>query len=167
MVRCHKAVFRKNKGLKVNAKRYKTHLEKVLLPNIDSMMKRKDWIFIQNSAPSRRANLVQDFLSEKLNKRFVKYSEWPPTSPDCSPVDYHFWEKVQRKVYENRFNGAFDNENALKRRIRRVWPKVSRDIEEIRKALKEFVPRLKSVTEKDGQCIKMLFGCVGKRSLCN
>ena len=49
-------------------------------------------------------------------------------------------------------------ENALKRRIRRVWPEVSRDIEEIRKALKEFVPRLKSVNEIDGQCIKMLFG---------
>ena len=88
----------------------------------------------------------------------MKYSEWPPTYPDCNPLDYYFWEKVQRKVYENRFNRAFENENALKRRIRRVWPEVSRDIEEICKALKEFVPRLKSVNEKDGQCIKMLFG---------
>ena len=147
-----------NKGLKVNAKRYKTHLEKELLPNIESMMKRKDWIFIQHSAPSHRANLVQDFLSEKLNKRFVTHSEWPPTSHDCNPLDYYFWEKVQRKVYENRFNRAFENENALRRRTRRVWPEVSRDIEEIRKALKEFVPRLKSVSEKDGQCIKILFG---------
>ena len=144
--------------MKVNAKRYKTHLEKELLPNIESMMKRKDWIFIQDSALSHRANLVQDFLSEKLNKRFVKYSEWPPTFPDCNPLDCYFWEKVQRKVYENRFNHAFENENALKRRIRRVWPEVSRDIKEIREALKEFVPRLKSVNEKDGQCIKMLVG---------
>ena len=119
------------------------------------MMKLKDWIFIQDSAPSHRGNLVQDFLLEKLNKRFVKYSERPRTSSDCSPLDYYFW--VQRKVYENRFNRAFENENALKRQIRRVWPEVSRDIEEIRKGLKEFVPRLKSVNEKDGQCIKMLF----------
>ena len=96
----------------------------------------------------------------------MKYSEWPPASPDCNSLDYYFWEKVQRKVYENRFNRAFENENVLKRRIRRVWPEVSRDIEEIRKALKEFVPRLKSVNEKDGQCIKMLFGRVGKRFLC-
>ena len=35
--------FVNNKGLKVNAKRYKTHLEKELLPTIESMMKRKDW----------------------------------------------------------------------------------------------------------------------------
>jgi len=47
---------------------------------------------------------------------------------------------------------------ALKRRIRRVWPEVAKDIVEIRKALKEFVPRLSSVYEKYGQCIKMLFG---------
>ena len=132
-----KMFFVNNKGLKVNAKKYKTHLEKELLPNIESMMKRKDWIFIQDSAPSCRKNLFQDFLSEKLNKRFVKYSEWPPTSTDCNALDYYFSEKVQRKVYENRFNRAFENENALKRRIRRVWPEVSRDIEEIRKALKE------------------------------
>ena len=122
------------------------------------MMKRKDWIFIQDSAPCHRANLVQDFLSEKLNKKFAKYSEWPPTFPDCNPLGYYFWEKIQRKVYENRFNRAFENENALKKRIRRVWLEVSRDIEEIRKVLIEFVPRLKSVNEKDEECIKMLFG---------
>ena len=153
-----KSFFVNNKGLKVNAKRYKAHLERKLLPNIENMMKRKEWIFIKDSAPSHRANLVQDFLLEKLSKRFVKYSEWPPTSPDCNPLGYYFLEKVQRKVYENRYNHAFENENALKRRIRRVWPEVSRDIEEICKALKELVPRLKSVNEKDGQCIKMLFG---------
>ena len=72
-----KPFFVNNKGLKVNAKRYKTHLEKELLSNVESMTKRKDWIFIQGSAPSHQANLVQDFFSEKLNKRFVKYSEWP------------------------------------------------------------------------------------------
>ena len=92
------------------------------------------------------------------NKRFVKYLEWPPTSSDCNPLDYYFWEKVQRKGFENRFNRTFENENALKRQIRRVWLEVSRDIEEIRKALKEFVPCLKSVNEEDGQCSKMLFG---------
>ena len=63
-------------------------------------------------------------------------------------------------MYENRFNRPFANEEALKRRIKRVWPEVAKDIVEIRKALKEFVPRLSSVNKKDGQCIKMLFGLV-------
>ena len=63
-----KPFFVKNKGLKVNVKRYKTHLEKELLRNIESMMKRKDLIFIQDSAPSDQANLVQDFLRETTQK---------------------------------------------------------------------------------------------------
>ena len=48
-----KPFFVNNKGLKVNARRYKTHLEKELLPNIESMMKLKDWIFIQDKFGSR------------------------------------------------------------------------------------------------------------------
>ena len=32
------------------------------------MLKRKDWIFVQDSAPSHRANIVQDFLSDRLER---------------------------------------------------------------------------------------------------
>ena len=62
-------------GLKVNAKGYNKHLEKILLSNTESIMKRNDWIFLQDSAPSHKSNLVQDFLTEKLHKRFVKHTE--------------------------------------------------------------------------------------------
>ena len=61
--------------------------------DIERIMKRRDWMFIQDSAPSHRLNLVQDFLTEKIEKRFIKHNEWPPASPDCNPLDYYFWEK--------------------------------------------------------------------------
>ena len=101
--------------------------------------------------------MVQNFLTEKLNKRFVKSNEWPFASPYCNPLDYHFWEKIKTKVYENRFNKPFQNEDQLKRRIRKVWPAVASDVVEIRKALKQFVPHLSKVAEKLGHCIKMTF----------
>ena len=84
---------------------------------------------------------------------------WPinPASPDCNPLDYHFWDKVKVKVYEGRFNQPFENEEQLKRRIRRVWNEMATDVVEIRKALKQFVPRLRQVAEKEGNCIKMTF----------
>ena len=75
----------------------KKHLEKQLLPDIDKMLTRKDWIYIRDSAPSHRSNLVQGYLKERLGKRFVKSGEWPPSSPDCKPLDYHFWDKVKVK----------------------------------------------------------------------
>ena len=91
--------FVNEKGLKVNANLFKKHLEKQLFPEVDKIMKNKRWIFIQDSAPSHRANLVQDYLKERLQKRFVKNTEWPPTSPDCNPLDYHFWNKIKERVY--------------------------------------------------------------------
>ena len=153
-----KPCFVNEKGLKVNATRYKKHLEKELFPEIDRIVGNKSWIFIQDSAPSHRSNLVQSFLKEKLKSRFVKSSEWPPSSPDCSRLDYHFWNHVKEKVYADRMNKPFTNEAELKRKIRKVWSEVAGDVPEIRKALKQFTPRLKAVHESKGDCIKMLFG---------
>ena len=73
-------------------------------------MKRNDWIFVQDSAPSRRSNLVQNFLMEKLHIRFVKHTEWPSDFPDCNPLYYHIWDQMKIKVCGDRFNKAFVNE---------------------------------------------------------
>ena len=139
-------------------RRTKKHLEKKLLPEIDRLMKNESWKFIQDSAPSHRSNLVQNFLRERLHSRFMKSSEWPPSSPDCNPLDYHFWNKIKEKVYEDRFNQPFSNEEELKKKIKKVWPEVANNVPEIRKAIKQFIPRLTAVNEKKGECIKMLFG---------
>lgn len=153
-----KPFFVNDNGLKVNGKSYKKHLSKELLPNVQHLLQHERWIFLQDSAPSHRATLVQELLKEKLNRRFVKHTEWPPSSPDCNPLDYHFWDKVKVKVYEDRFGNPFKDIDELKRKIRKVWPKVASDIKEIRKALKQFVPRLNAVAENEGNCIKMHFG---------
>ena len=102
--------------------------------------------------------LVQDLLKEKLNSRFIKHTEWPRASPDCNPLDYHFWDKIKTKVYEDRFGNPFKDIDELKRKIRKVWPEVTNDTKEIRKTLKLFVPRLNTVSENEGNCIKMIFG---------
>ena len=121
MERCYKPFFVKNKGLKVNSKIFKKHLEKELLPEVNCIMNNHTWIFIHGSAPSHHANTVQDFLKEKLAKRFIKHTEWPPSSSDCSPLDYHFWNnKKKEKVHEDRFNQPFGNSNELKKKIKKV-----------------------------------------------
>ena len=115
-----KPFFVSGDGMKVNSLSYKKHLDKQLLPEIDHLVNRKDQVYIQDSALSYRSNLVRDYLEEKLKTRFVKLCEWSPASPDCNPLDYHFWDKVKIKAYENQFNKPFENEEQLKRRIRRV-----------------------------------------------
>ena len=73
------------------------HLQKQLLPSIRQLFTHDQWIFFQDSAPSHRSNLVQNFLQETLNKRFIKSSEWPPSSPDCNLMDYFFGDNVEKK----------------------------------------------------------------------
>ena len=57
-----------------------------------------------------------------------------------NPIDFYFWAIVKLKVYGDRFNRVFINENELKRKIKKNWHKVANDVKEIQKALKQFVP---------------------------
>ena len=145
-------------GLKVNAKTYKKHLEKQLFPEVDRLMNGTSWIFLQDSAPSHRSNLVQNFLKEKLGSKFIKHTEWLPSSPDCNPLGYHFWNKIKERVYKDRFGQPLKSEDELKKKIKKAWSEFPQDLPEIRKALKQLTPRLACVEEKIRECIKIIFG---------
>ena len=43
-------------GIKVNKENYYKHLKKQLFPAIKKLVKRDDWIFVQDTAPSHRSN---------------------------------------------------------------------------------------------------------------
>ena len=110
------------------------------------------------SVPSHRANIAYDFLKEKLGKRSIKHTEWPPFSPVCNPLGYDFWEKIKQKVYDDQFNQLVENSNKLKRKIKSVLPEVAHDLTKISKDLKQLTPRLKAIKEKKGQSVEMLLG---------
>ena len=97
-------------GIKVNKLNYCKHFKKQLFPTIKKLIKRDDWIFVQDSAPSHRSNLVQDFLEKTSKLLFVKCVEWPPSSPDVNPLDYFFWDLVKTKVYQGRAGELFSLE---------------------------------------------------------
>ena len=46
----------------------------------------------------------------------------------------------------------------LKRRIRQVWNECANDLKTLRKAIKQFLLRLKAVEAKHGKSIKTVFG---------
>ena len=89
-----KPFFGNENGIKVNKGNYCKHLKKRLFPAIKKLVKRDDWIFLQDSAPSHRSNLVQDFLEKTLKRGFVNCVERPPSSPDVNPLDSLFWDLV-------------------------------------------------------------------------
>ena len=121
-----------------------------MFPAIKKLVKHNDWIFLQDSAPSHRSNLVQDFLEKTLKHCFVKCVEWPPSSPEMNPLDYFFWDLVKTKVYQGRAGEPFSSEEELKTKIKAVWKDCATDLKLSRKAVKQFVPRLQAVDKKTG-----------------
>ena len=89
-----------------------------MFPAFEKRVKPDDWIFVQDSAPSHRSNLVQDFLEKTFKRRFVKCVEWPPSSPDVNPLDYFFWDLVKTKAYQGRAEEPFSSEEELKTKIK-------------------------------------------------
>lgn len=152
-----KPIFVNRQGLKVNAKRYHQHLKTELFPAIRKVYPRNDWIYMQDGATSHTANLVQNFLEETIPRRYVKKDEWPPKSPDTNPLDYYFWSRVKEKVYEGRLNKPFVSEDEMIRKIKSVWKECASNLQEIRKAMKQFPGRLQAVHQCNGSSIKMYF----------
>ena len=54
---------------------YLKHLRDDLIPAVEAMYPNKDFTSVQDSAPSHRANQVQNFLKQKLTSRFVKNTD--------------------------------------------------------------------------------------------
>ena len=52
-------------------------MEKELLPEVNRIMNSNTCIFIQDSAPSHCANIVQDFLKKKLGKGLLSTHNGP------------------------------------------------------------------------------------------
>ena len=94
---------------KSDPKHVKTLGKRAYFRNLNRNMNINTWFFIQDSIPLHYANIGQDLLKEKLGKRFMKHPEWPLSFPDCNPLDYHFWNKVKEKMYENQFNQPIGN----------------------------------------------------------
>ena len=88
---------------------------------------------------------------------FVKCVKWSRSLPDVNSLDYFLWDLVKTKVYQGRAGEPFSSEE-LKTKIKAVWKDCATDLKPLRKAIKQFVPRLRAVEEKQGYCIKMIFG---------
>ena len=137
-------------GTKVIGASYLKKLRDDLIPAVEAMYPNKDFA----SAPSHHANQLQSFLKQKLKFRFVKNTDWPPKLPACNPLDYHFWDRVQEKVFDDHYCYPFATIDELKRRIGDVWDECATDLPCIHKAMKQFLPHLEAVGAKEGGSIK-------------
>ena len=61
-------------------------------------------------------------------------------------------------MYSGHHAKPFESEKELQDTICSVWDQCTENVELLRKAIKQFLPRLKAVVTKEGRSIKTVFG---------
>lgn len=90
----------------LNGQLYLDILQNQLPPLLEDMplILRRDMWFHQDGAPAHRVRLVKNFLNNRYRNRWIgigsPVSEWPPRSPDLTPIDFFLWGVIKGKVFE-------------------------------------------------------------------
>src|SRR6218665_2039745 len=88
-----------------------------LIPECRRLYPVDNYIFQQDSAPSHRCRLAQQFLQSNTPD-FIHRGAWPPTSPDLNSLNYyvglHVWNALKEFLYASRRN-PFKNPDNLKK----------------------------------------------------
>ncbi|XP_054710993.1 uncharacterized protein LOC129220586 [Uloborus diversus] len=90
-------------GLRINVDGYIHVLETVVKPWMDMVAAGRDYVFQQDSAPAHKSRNTQAWLHSNVPYHWTP-DLWPPSSPDCNPLDYYFWGVVEEKI-----NAKFHN----------------------------------------------------------
>lgn len=83
----------------------------------------KSWILQQDNDPKHSSNLCKDYLRRKASPGGMQLMEWPPQSPDLSPIEL-LWDEVDRQVQEKRPSSV----GALTRIVKKTWGEIAEDI---------------------------------------
>ena len=127
---------------------YREIMATKVLPWIRKIVKDDDYryVFQQDGAPAHTSKVVQDWMSS--NMTFWPKDFWPPQSPDFNPLDYSVWSHIDSKAFKDRHH----NTEELKASVNRAWALMSMDY--VRKACKDFLPRMSRVIAANGGCIE-------------
>jgi len=85
------------RNTKVDQNRYNDLLKTSLLPEYRRLYPGSDFELLQDSVPSHRAKVMQQFLRQNTPD-FIAADEWASYSKDLIPLDYCIWDILQHGV---------------------------------------------------------------------
>ena len=89
----------------VNGQNYLDMLTNVVVPQLRARDDYDELFFQQDGAPPHYSRLVRAFLNQEFPNRWIGRRggiEWPPRSPDLTPMDFFFWGVMKNMVYERK-----------------------------------------------------------------
>lgn len=94
----------------LNSESYLHMLQNEVIPAIENVSGQHFptvW-FQQDGAPPHYGRQVRQYLDETFPQKWIGRRgavEWPPRSPDLSPLDYFFWGHLKNNVYKTKPHG--------------------------------------------------------------
>lgn len=134
-------------GLKVNTDVYLDVMTNVVKPWMDLVAEGRPYIWQQDGAPAHNSKKTQTWCRENL-PFFWEKEVWPPSSPDCNPLDYFVWGVAERDVNRS----PHTTKQSLITTIHEVFTNMSR--EDVKKACSRFRSRLEEVVAAEGDFIR-------------
>lgn len=135
-------------GAKMNATNYREMvLEAALKPWARKHFGSRPWTFQQDSAPSHKARVNQNWLKENV-PHFISAQQWLSNSPDANPMDFSIWAILEARVCTKKY-GSLDS---LKSALHREWKRISPV--HVREACESFFHRLDQIIKARGGYIE-------------
>lgn len=113
----------------LSGQRYLEFLENILpllMECIPLQIRKTMWIQ-QDGAPAHNAKVVIDYLNQHFPQSWLGTRgplEWPPRSPDLTPLDFFLWGYLKNNVYSEQSTSL----NDLKERITKACKTVTSSI---------------------------------------
>ncbi len=130
-------------GLKISQKVYQEVLENVVKPWIVANYPNGRYVWQQDSAPAHKTAVTQAWCQENF-ANFWPWAFWPPSSPDCNPLDYAVWGVVERQACRSPHCSVAD----LKAAVEEQWAALSPEF--IRKSCTALRPCLETMIAAQG-----------------
>jgi hypothetical protein len=131
----------------LNGERYLSMLRDDVLPTLLNPQGDFPTFFQQDGAPPHYATEVRQFLDEQFPGHWIGRRgpvEWPPRSPDLTPLDFYLWGHLKSIVYEVKIN----NVAHLCRRIEEACASV--DPTTLRRVQQDWHKRLQLCIQRNG-----------------
>jgi hypothetical protein len=98
---------------------------------------------------AHRAKTTQNWLKANMENHWSQ-EIWPPSSPDCNPLDLSMWSEFEREVNKQPHNTLA----SLRDKILEVMANMDREI--VISSYKKFWSRIEAVVVASGDFIKYL-----------
>jgi hypothetical protein len=139
-------VFLDNKLTEV---RYRQHLENTLQPYVDeiTLTSRLRFYFQQDGAPPHFSIVARQWLNQWLPGRWMGRMgsvEWPPRSPDLTPLDFFLFGHLKSVMYGNQLRSIAELQDNIRAECAAITPGT------LRRVRSSFRRRIHMCQQQDG-----------------